>query len=388
MIAASASTRSSSLFLRSWSQKNFASESRARSTRSLPATMAAPPSSASRLATRMNDEARAAPSSDRARRNISGACASPSSEPRAAIRPRRSGRRARRRSAPGAPPAIPRAPATSAKSPASSTSVCRRTSPASACARARYAPLPLRGIENDARLGELRLVVREILDLEGAGRMKAVAARLGRRRARRRSRTARPPVEQADDRMQRPHPAQIARAPAHGLGPGESAHDPRHGVGEHRACGPRPCRSITANQNRPSRSLRDLASSPSARPVLRRKPSSALSGAPTFGPFALLRRGPAGEPAGRPPPAPGGAASKRSYAHLAAVPAAGRAPRRAGARDPCAARPCMRAGISSENSSSRKSAMWPRLQAGTPRLRAFEPCRTARAFARSRTRPM
>ena len=44
-------TRLSSGSLRSWSQKNLASDSRARSTRSLPATIALPPSSATMLAT-------------------------------------------------------------------------------------------------------------------------------------------------------------------------------------------------------------------------------------------------------------------------------------------------------------------------------------------------
>jgi len=48
----SAGTRVSSRALRSWSQKNFASERRARSTRSLPATMfAAPEASVAMLAT-------------------------------------------------------------------------------------------------------------------------------------------------------------------------------------------------------------------------------------------------------------------------------------------------------------------------------------------------
>ena len=47
----SAGSRSSSRTLRSWSQKNLASLSRARSTRSLPSTIAAPPSRATLLAT-------------------------------------------------------------------------------------------------------------------------------------------------------------------------------------------------------------------------------------------------------------------------------------------------------------------------------------------------
>jgi hypothetical protein len=47
----SAGSRSSSRTLRSWSQKNLASESRERSTRSLPSTIVLPPSRATLLAT-------------------------------------------------------------------------------------------------------------------------------------------------------------------------------------------------------------------------------------------------------------------------------------------------------------------------------------------------
>ena len=50
-ISLSAGALLASVCLRSWSQKNLASDSRARSTRSLPATMRWPPSAASMLAT-------------------------------------------------------------------------------------------------------------------------------------------------------------------------------------------------------------------------------------------------------------------------------------------------------------------------------------------------
>ena len=51
MIGSRLFTRSSSGVLRSWSQKNLASDRRARSTRSLPAITVAPPSLVSMLAT-------------------------------------------------------------------------------------------------------------------------------------------------------------------------------------------------------------------------------------------------------------------------------------------------------------------------------------------------
>ncbi len=62
----SASARGSgSITLRSWSKKNLASASRAAITRSLPATMALPPSFASRLATNMNRLASLSPFAER-----------------------------------------------------------------------------------------------------------------------------------------------------------------------------------------------------------------------------------------------------------------------------------------------------------------------------------
>ncbi len=44
-------------------------------------------------------------------------------------------------------------------------------------------------------------------------------------------------VEQAEDRMQRPYPADAPRAPAHGLRPGELAHDGGHRLGDDRGGG-------------------------------------------------------------------------------------------------------------------------------------------------------
>ena len=66
-ILASSGSRLASVRLRSSFQKNLASERRARSTRSLPAAMAAPPSGASVLATTMKWGANTPPASSRAK---------------------------------------------------------------------------------------------------------------------------------------------------------------------------------------------------------------------------------------------------------------------------------------------------------------------------------
>ena len=74
---------------------------------------------------------------------------------------------------------------------------------------------------------QLRLVIVEAGDGEGVGRHEAVAAR-GVARAdavdlERHDLRALFARQQADDGMQRAHPAELARAPAHGFGPGEAA---------------------------------------------------------------------------------------------------------------------------------------------------------------------
>ena len=155
------------------------------------------------------------------------------------------------------------------------------------------------------------------------------------------------PSKTQQDALERPHPAQRPRPPAHRLGPGEAADDvARPSRRRSRRSGGPGWRSA-ANQT-PSRST----SWSRVRPVERRKPSMrlvrradaralALLGAVGLGRRQALghqgQAARAGEGLQR-PPAAGPAAASRSRAM------------RSRSRAACA---CMRAGISSEKSSSR-----------------------------------
>ena len=91
--------------------------------------------------------------------------------------------------------------------------------------------LAILGRKNDAGIFQLRHIILVARDREGFGRMKAMAARAVAARdavdLERHHRT----FEHAQDRMQRAHPAQLPRPPAHGFGPRERADDVRHNVG-------------------------------------------------------------------------------------------------------------------------------------------------------------
>ena len=137
-------------------------------------------------------------------------------------------------------------------------------------------------------------------------------------------------------------------APAHRLGPGEGADDRRDRFGEHRRRSARPGLSTIANRT-PSRS----SSWSRVRPVLRRKPSSACGGRRGARALGLLadRLG-----LGRQAAGDQGEAARRGVGldRLGARPAL--RSRSNSARD----RPrlaCIRAGISSERSSRRKSVI-------------------------------
>ena len=167
-----------------------------------------------------------------------------------------------------------------------------------------------------------------------------------------------------------------SRAPAHRLRPGKPLRSPRHDL-RHSLGVARPCSRTIANHTRPSCPRAPPACLEPVRP--RRKPPAPAPARPTRGPL----RSPRGRPAARQPapPASAGAAprrcgsARRSRAGLGQPLAAARCARS------LAARACMRAGISSENSSSSSSAM---RQAA---CRALEPA-SAHAFASARTRPM
>ena len=90
-------------------------------------------------------------------------------------------------------------------------------------------------------------------------------------------------VEHAEDALQRPHPGEVAGAPAHGFRPGEAAQHGGQPLGDQRRAPPSPRRASAA----PRTGLPGSAASRVA-PCLRRKPSSAASGAPMRGPRSSL----------------------------------------------------------------------------------------------------
>ena len=169
-------------------------------------------------------------------------------------------------------------------------------------------------------------------------------------------------AEQGNDRMERAHPAQVAVAPAHRLGPGEVGDDPADRLGNDlgRRAGP-------AARSARTRCRRDPRAGPgSARSCAGslRAPAAARWCA---GP-SLPRSPPRSRRQRRARSAPAAAGSKRSRSRH------GRAPPRRSASANIRGRSlralaCIRAGISSDSSSSRKSAIrrLPRCARSTPR---------------------
>ena len=159
----------------------------------------------------------------------------------------------------------------------------------------------LGGVEDDEGAGEFRAVVVEGGDGEGLGGVEAVAAGgvaggdavdlegddLGAGLA----------GQDAEDRVQRADPAQGAGAPAHRLRPGEGADDGLDGLGDDLGGGAAGAVEDGERGCRPSCRGGSRAAS-RARPVARRKPSIAVSGASARGPLRSSRR--RGEASARP----------------------------------------------------------------------------------------
>ena len=195
-------------------------------------------------------------------------------------------------------------------------------------------------------------------------------------------------VEQAEDRLQRPHPAQLAVAPAHRLRPGEARGSPRQQLGQDARPSARPGSSMMAKQHP---ALLVLA-------LLQRvvDAGQARAGSPRRACSRRVRRaGPCARPRGRPAAAAGPCDHERQAARRgegADRPLDRRARPRSAARyaaapGPRAARACMRAGISSENSSSSSSAMrQPLRRARAARLRRSPSPARARGRYRPRAR--
>ena len=226
--------------LRSWSQKNFASDSRARSTRSLPATISLPPSSASMLATTTKLLAsllvrvaqreiflmRAHGGLKNFRRHIHEGL----------VDLRRS-----------APPAIRQAP--SLRSARPSSSINSSPSANAFCLRLVQDDLaPLGGIQDHMRVAQLRLVIVEAgeprsrpSDKEPWPRVIVPAHHAGDLE---RNHFA---VEGGNDGVQRPHPAERRHLrPSASISARAIWQSPRAGFRPARRRSARPLRSITA----------------------------------------------------------------------------------------------------------------------------------------------
>ena len=221
---ASALAISSSGFLRSCSQKNLASDSRARDH-----LLVAGDDLPCRRPWRSGSTPagtcwRACPSADASARSTSGAASWTAS----GTRPAPPG--TPRRSVPISTVGHSVSPAFSASSASSSTSAslcslasARACSPISA-ARSAASRITLCALE---ALG----VVRRALHLERLVAVEAMPARLVAALDVLDLERHHLAVEQADDRMQRPHPRRLARAPAHRLRPRELRRHRRHHLG-------------------------------------------------------------------------------------------------------------------------------------------------------------
>ena len=101
--------------------------------------------------------------------------------------------------------------------------------------------LALAWIEDDVGVAQSLRIVVEVPHSEGLRRHEAMAARLLAAFDAVDLERHHLAGEDAQDGMQRPHPAKPAASPAHGFRPGEVAHDLRHDLGHHFGrCAPRP----------------------------------------------------------------------------------------------------------------------------------------------------
>ena len=217
-------------------------------------------------------------------------------------------------------------------------------------------PQPLVAVEHDPRSGQLLPVVREVADPDRPRRHEAVAERdvaaLDRTEAERHDLA----VEQADDRVQRPHPARLARAPAHRLGPGEAGQDAGQRLGQHVAG--RPAALLDERVEHPALLLLALLEPVLGTAEARQEAvPGRLRRVDPRAPALDLAVGLAGRHAARPPASAGAASRRRSRSAKPSPARSSSAVTRAFRSS--AARSCIRAGISSENSSSSSSGIGP-----------------------------